>query len=164
MLKKIVFILVVFLSSCYNYNTPEKPSKLISKDKMVNILLDLKLANSVTGKDKNVLDSAKLIPEQFIYKKYNVDSIQFAESNAYYTFHMKDYTEIYAQVKDSLKRLESYYNEILAKEKEEKRKKDSIRRKKNKLKKPTKFEKNINKSTIDELEGLELIEPISDIN
>ncbi|GAB1856167.1 hypothetical protein MHTCC0001_10020 [Flavobacteriaceae bacterium MHTCC 0001] len=131
MLKNAIILccILVVVSSCYNYNKPDKPKNLISKDKMVGILLDLKLIESVTGRDKKVLDSAKVIPEHYVYKKYNIDSVQFAESNAYYAYFMDDYADIYQRVKDSLNTLKAQYQEIL----DEEKKKDSIAKAKKKL-------------------------------
>ncbi|GAL72724.1 DUF4296 domain-containing protein [Jejuia pallidilutea] len=103
----VLFCIVLGVSSCYQYNKPEKPKNLIPKEQMVNILLDLKLIGAVTGRDKEVLDSAKVVPESYVYKKYNIDSAQFANSNAYYTYYMKEYAEIYEKVKDSLSKLKN---------------------------------------------------------
>ena len=56
--KRIILYLgiVLFVAACYKYKAPKKPKHLISKDKMVNILLDLKLLSSTTGKNKRILD------------------------------------------------------------------------------------------------------------
>lgn len=151
----ILFCIVIGVSSCYQYNKPDKPKNLISKDEMVNILLDLKLIGAVTGRDKEVLDSAKVIPESYIYKKYNIDSIQFAESNAYYTFYMDEYAEIYESVKDSLSKLKTYYKDILDREREEKNIADSLKAVKRELE-ALEIEAEIH------TEELELIAPVSD--
>ncbi|WP_042244368.1 DUF4296 domain-containing protein [Jejuia pallidilutea] len=129
----VLFCIVLGVSSCYQYNKPEKPKNLIPKEQMVNILLDLKLIGAVTGRDKEVLDSAKVVPESYVYKKYNIDSAQFANSNAYYTYYMKEYAEIYEKVKDSLSKLKTYYTDILDRELKEKRKADSLKAAKREL-------------------------------
>ncbi|TBM99001.1 DUF4296 domain-containing protein [Hyunsoonleella flava] len=147
--------LLLGLSSCYKYNKPKKPKNLIPKEEMVHILLDLKYIGAVTGRDKKVLDSAKVNPEGYIYKKYNIDSAQFAESNAYYAYYMDDYAEIYQKVKDSLSKLKTHYTEILDKEREEKKKADSLKAIKREL-------EAIELEDEADLEQLELIEPVSD--
>ncbi|MEW4923645.1 DUF4296 domain-containing protein [Algibacter sp. 2305UL17-15] len=130
MLKKIIllFCVLIGVASCYKYNKPDKPEHLISKDEMVNILIDLRLMASVTGRDKKVLDSANVIPEQYIYQKYNIDSTSFAESNAYYAYYLDDYKDIYGRVKDSLTILKNHYKEILEEERKAKKEKDSLKR------------------------------------
>ncbi len=118
---------VMIATSCYKYNKPDKPKDLVSQETMVYVLLDLKLIGAVTGRDKKVLDSAKVDPEGYIYKKYGIDSTQFAQSNAYYTYYMDEYAEIYVKVKDSLSKLKTHYKAILDKERKEKKQADSLK-------------------------------------
>lgn len=163
--KKLIILccVLVSLSSCYKYNKPDKPKNLIPKDKMVYILLDLKLIGAVTGRDKEVLDSAKALPEPYVYKKYNVDSTQFAESNAYYAYFMDEYAEIYTKVKDSLNKLKSHYTTLLDQERLEKRKRDSLEKIQKELEKlEIDLEEGTEAEVISELEDIELIEPVSD--
>lgn len=95
---------------------------------MVNILIDLKLIASVTGGDDvKVLDSNNVQSQKYIYKKYNIDSTQFAMSNNYYAFHINDYEAIYTKVKDSLEALSRFYEDLELKELKERRTKDSIK-------------------------------------
>jgi len=129
-LKKIIPYIIVFLFvvSCYKFREPEKPKNLISKADMVNILIDLKLIASVTGGDDvKVLDSNNVQSQKYIYKKYNIDSVQFALSNNYYAFHINDYEAIYTKVKDSLEALSRFYEDLELKELKERRTQDSIK-------------------------------------
>ncbi|MFB9055463.1 DUF4296 domain-containing protein [Mariniflexile ostreae] len=77
----------------------------MSKQDMVNILIDLKLLTSATGKSREVLDKHGVEQETYIYKKYNIDSLQFALSNDYYSYYVTEYESIYAKVNDSLSRM-----------------------------------------------------------
>lgn len=132
-LKKTSYYLILLLlaTSCFNANKLEKPKNLIPKDKMVNILIDIKLLTSSHGKNKKTLEDNHIFPESYIYKKYNIDSLQFANSNSYYSFYVNEYSEIYQKIKDSLealrldlKKLEEL--EAAKKQEEAKRKKDSL--------------------------------------
>ena len=117
-------------TSCYQYNKPEKPKDLIPKDQMVNILIDVKLLTSANGKNKKNLETNNLHPETYIYRKYNIDSLRFANSNNYYSYYTKDYNEIYSKIKDSLKTLQKNLKDLDTKEEEEKeanRKRDSLK-------------------------------------
>lgn len=129
-LRKIIpysIVLLVFVS-CYKFKEPEKPKNLISKADMVNILIDLKIIASITaGDDVKVLDSNQVQSQKYIYKKYNIDSTQFALSNNYYAFHLKDYEDIYFKVKDSLEALSRFYEDLELKELKEKRTQDSLK-------------------------------------
>lgn len=123
-----IVVLLFVVTSCYKFKEPEKPKNLISKADMVNILIDLKLIASVTAaNDIKVLDSNYVHSEQYVYKKYNIDSTQFALSNNYYAFHLKDYEDIYTKVKDSLEALSRYYEDLELKELKERRTQDSIK-------------------------------------
>ena len=74
-----------------------------------------------------VADGSMLIAYDNSFEKYNIDSLQFAESNNYYAYHIKDYEEIYANVTDSLERLKVALKEIeLKEEKKKKKETDSI--------------------------------------
>jgi len=151
----ILFCVLIGISSCYQYKKPDKPKNLISKDEMVYILIDLKLIGAVTGRDKAVLDSAKVVPESYIYKKYNIDSTQFAKSNAYYTFYMDEYAEIYKRVKDSLSKLKVHYKKVLDREREEQWQADSLKAAKKEL-------EALEMDTEIGTEEIELIAPVSD--
>ncbi|MGB1309376.1 MAG: DUF4296 domain-containing protein, partial [Oceanihabitans sp.] len=88
------FLFVVFISlvfSCKHTNTPEKPENLIPKDKMVNILIDMSLFNAAKGVNKKMVENNGIVLEEYIYKKHNIDSLQFAESNTYYAYNIETY-------------------------------------------------------------------------
>lgn len=125
MTKRFFIILsILFLAtSCYKYDKPKKPQNLISKDKMVEVILDIRLISSANGRNKSILEKQNLTEKRFIYKKHNIDSIQFAESNAYYSYFVEDYNEIYGKVKDSLEDLKEYYDEMYKEEQKEKNEK-----------------------------------------
>jgi hypothetical protein len=126
------FLGIVFLvTSCYQYKKPEKPENLISKDKMVDILIDMRLITSASSSvvNKKILENHGVNPETYVFTKHNIDSLQFALSNDYYAFYSKDYEEIYDRVIDSLKNLGAFYKAIELKEEEAakaKKKQDSI--------------------------------------
>lgn len=130
MLKRlsISLTIVLIVTSCYQYNKPEKPKDLISKEQMVNILIDIKLLTSANGKNKKVLEDHTVYPESYIYKKYNIDSLRFANSNNYYAYYTEQYNEIYTRIKDSMVSLQNALKELDKKEEEE-RKKETQRRK-----------------------------------
>lgn len=115
-----------FVTSCFQYKKPEKPKNLISKEMMVNILIDSRLISSANGKNKTILIKNGLNEETYIYEKYKIDSLQFALSNRYYSFYTEEYETIYTKVIDSLEILKKDFKALEVVEK----KQDSI----NKLK------------------------------
>lgn len=122
----IYFLAIFLLVSCYSFQKPEKPNHLISKKEMVNIIIDLRLLASANGSNEKVLQDKGIYSEDFVFKKYNIDSLTFALSNDYYAYYVEDYDEIYTKVKDSFELLKKNLDELVIQEEEEKRKTDSI--------------------------------------
>lgn len=130
-LKRFIIYLgiVLFVTACYQYNKPVKPKNLISKKNMVDVLIDFKLISSANSVNRKIMENHGIYSESYIFKKHNIDSLQFALSNEYYAFNIKEYEEIYTNVKDSLEELQDIYKKLeLVEEAEAKaqKKKDSI--------------------------------------
>ena len=113
---------ILFFISCENMEV-KKPSNLISEDQMVEILYDMVLINSSKGVNKKLLQKNINNPEAYIFKKHNIDSLQFAESNAYYTFKNEVYKTIYEKLELKLTTQKTKLEALL---KEKKDIKDSI--------------------------------------
>ena len=103
----------------------KKPSNLISEDQMAAILYDMILINSAKGINKQLLEKNIKNPEKYIYKIYNIDSLQFVESNAYYTYKSDSYKAIYEKIEKKLEAQKKVYEALAA---EEKRVKDSLKK------------------------------------
>jgi len=127
-MRGIVICLCLLIVSCNNFKKPNKPENLISKDKMVEIIVDMTLLSSAKGSNKIILEVQGVLPEEYVYKRHNIDSVQFALSNEYYTFDIDEYESIYDKVSDSLTKLKTYYKKIEDEELKTKRIADSIRR------------------------------------
>lgn len=96
-MKKLVFIVAFFVFSCQN-NGVEKPDNLIEKDKMVDILYDVSLLEAVRSQGINGGVTSKEIND-FIKRKYNIDSTQFVKSNRYYAADVDEYKKMYEKIK-----------------------------------------------------------------
>ncbi|WP_053971105.1 DUF4296 domain-containing protein [Mangrovimonas sp. ST2L15] len=120
-------VLAVFLG-CHDVKMPEEPENLLSKEQMAHILLDLALVNSAKGVNKKMLENNGIVPDQYIYKKYQIDSLQFVENNNYYAYRVDDYDEIIQKVMDSLDVIRKGLSEEMKKEEERfRRKQDTIK-------------------------------------
>ena len=122
-------VLISLVFSCNNIDRPKKPDNLISTDRMVDIITDISLMNAAKGLNKDLLEKNAINPTNYIYKKYNIDSTQFASSNNYYAYDVKEYEKIYMKVKERLENKKAEY-ELL--QEQEKKEKDSIRKAKKK--------------------------------
>lgn len=140
-----LLILLLILSACYKVEKPNKPDNLISEDNMVSILVDMAIMSSAKGVNKSLIEKNGVVPDAYIYKKNNIDSTIFAQSNAYYAFDIKKYDAIYLRVKDSLTVLRDKYKAIETKEKKEKETKDYIRREKINLNKGEDVDRRLDK-------------------
>ena len=154
-IKHISFLVVfLILGSCYKVEKPNKPDKLISEDNMVIILVDMAIMSSAKGVNKSKIEKNGIVPDEYIYKKNNIDSITFALSNAYYAYDIKKYDAIYKRVKDSLTLVRVKYKAMDVKEKKEKEVKDSINRAKVNAEKRKNYDKNTKAKPIGK-DGLE---------
>ncbi len=100
MKKSILLGLIVLFFGC-NSNSVEKPKNLIGKDKMVDILYDISLLEAIKTQNINGGITVKM-GNDFIYKKYKIDSIQFAKSNKYYASDVEEYKKLFEKVKKRL--------------------------------------------------------------
>lgn len=100
-MKKIFFFCVVFLAVSCNNSVIEKPSNLIEKDKMVDILYDISLLETVKSQGiKSRISQSEI--NQYILKKYKIDSLQLISSNKYYASDAEEYKRMFEKVKAKL--------------------------------------------------------------
>ncbi|MFM2369319.1 MAG: hypothetical protein RL619_1619 [Bacteroidota bacterium] len=103
MMKKLISLLAIIfiLVSCKD-EVIKKPKRLIEKEVMVNIMYDLSLLEAIRYQNPASLDTFRINPKKYIYKKYKIDSLQFAQSNAYYASDYEEYANIVARLEDRL--------------------------------------------------------------
>jgi len=100
-MKKSITIACLLLSFISCNDGMEKPKNLIEKDKMVDILYDLTLLEAV--KSQNVGGGInKKMANEYVFKKYKIDSIQLAESNKYYASDVEEYKKMFEKIKQKL--------------------------------------------------------------
>lgn len=151
MIKQLKYILLLFVISCKNNSVdkPKKPDNLISKDKMVTVIYDISLMNAAKGSNKKLIENKGINPEDYIYKKHNIDSLQFALSNEYYSYRLETYEAIYNNVKVKLEKDKKRFNEMVL---AEKKVKDSLTKKlRQELKSSRKTDKLTPKNRLDSL-------------
>jgi hypothetical protein len=96
---RLITLLLAFLLVFVGCTTAiEKPKKLIEKDKMVDILYDIALLEAIKSQNVNGGISSKKANE-FLYKKYKIDSLQWEENNKYYASDIEEYKKMYEEVK-----------------------------------------------------------------
>lgn len=115
-----LFLGAILLVSCAE-KVVEEPENLIPKEKMTEILHDLAILNAAkSGASRKFKDSGIDVME-FLYKKYDIDSTQFSESDLYYASIPLEYQSIYENVEKRLGRKKDTLEAI------GKRRNDSVR-------------------------------------
>jgi hypothetical protein len=97
----IILVCCVFTFVSCNNSSVEKPKNLIGKDKMVDILYDMSILEAIKNQNIHGGISSK-VGNDYIYKKYKIDSIQFVKSNKYYAANIEQYKKMFEEVKTRL--------------------------------------------------------------
>ncbi|MBZ9629954.1 DUF4296 domain-containing protein [Salegentibacter sp. LM13S] len=125
MLKKLflLFFVVVAFVACQDIDKSERPGDLIPEDKMIDVIAEISLMQSARNFNKRIFENTGIKGREYIYEKYDIDSVQFKHSNDYYA----DNYEIYQRIYDSVKnRFEKMKVDLDTLQKQEQRLKDSI--------------------------------------
>ncbi|HEX8269966.1 MAG TPA: DUF4296 domain-containing protein [Flavobacterium sp.] len=102
-MKLLSALLIVLLAIGCGDSISDKPDNLIEKDVMVDILYDLSLMDAIKTQKPTILSENSIEPNIYIYRKYKIDSAQFAQSNRYYASEIKTYKKMYSEVEKRLK-------------------------------------------------------------
>lgn len=105
-MKYLFFILVLILTTTgCKQQLVDKPDNLIPPDKMEQILYDVSLLNAIKGVDVKLLEKNKIEPQEYLYQKYHIDSLQFSESSIYYASdNPEEYAKIFERIKTKLEK------------------------------------------------------------
>lgn len=101
-MKKLVYILLAVLAVACSDNTAPKPDKLLDKDEMADILYDIALIQAIKSYQPALLDSSNVNTHTYIYKKYSIDSLTFAQNHLYYASDIEGYEKIQKKVTDRI--------------------------------------------------------------
>ena len=96
-MKNIIFILLILIIPLGCALSDKKPDNLIGKELMENIIFDILILNSINV--NSLMSKIEVISDELIFERYSVDSIQFYESEMYYSKRPRDHSEIYSNVK-----------------------------------------------------------------
>lgn len=108
-------ILVAFvLNSCKQNGSvlPKKPDNLLSEEKMVDVLYEMAILSAAKSTNRKLLESNRVDPVKYVYTKHNIDSLQFAQSNDYYSLDLELYESIYNRVKTRLQADKAKFEEL----------------------------------------------------
>ena len=102
-----VFWILIGLAafSCQDVHKAEKPDDLIAEDQMIDILTELSLVQAARNFNKQKLEDLGINPDEYIYEKYGIDSLQFEKSSDYYAENYLEYDRMYDSVKTRIEKL-----------------------------------------------------------
>jgi hypothetical protein len=130
-MKKTLLLLTLLIGfiSCKE-EAVDKPDDLIAKDKMIDVMYDLSILDAIKYQNPTSLETYKINPSQYIYKKYKVDSAQFAQSNIYYASNYTDYKDMYDKLIQRIDEKKTVLDSLVIREdkKQAKIQADSIKR------------------------------------
>lgn len=102
-LNKIVLLVFLTLFFSCNEKLIDKPENLIAREKMVEVLKDLAIANAAKNTNIALLREHDLEPTAYVFEKHGIDSIQFTQSDTYYaSLPGGEYESIYKEVEQKL--------------------------------------------------------------
>ena len=116
-MKKILpFLAVLMLLVSCKKEVVKKPSRIIDRDKMVDIMYDLSILTAIKSQNPTSFSTYKINQNDYIFKKYKIDSVQFAQNNSYYASDYKEYKVMFGEVKSRLANKKSYIDLIVKKQ------------------------------------------------
>lgn len=126
---KIHFTIAILLLviGCQDVKYPEKPSNLIPKEKMIDILTEVYLSNAGRSYNLRIVRDSGYKLDSLMYKKYAIDSLQFAKSHAYYVNDLDNYAGMFDVVVLNLEKMKIGADSLKAQYEEHRRIKDSIK-------------------------------------
>jgi hypothetical protein len=93
----LMFLIVLLAFGC-DKHIVAKPENLIEEDKMIDILYDMAVIDAMKIQNINNLAIAGVNENDYILKKYKIDSLQFANSNKYYASDIDNYYKMYEKI------------------------------------------------------------------
>lgn len=116
-MKKILFILTtLFFLSCNNKSEIKKPNKFIESETMENILYDLALLQALKSYSPDKLKENSINPKTYIYQKYKIDSLQFAQNNIYYATQSDEYSLMFERISKKIQANKAKADTIISRE------------------------------------------------
>jgi len=109
-MKKLAIILLLALAVSCNNDAAPKPEHLLKEKEMENIFYDLTLLQSIKSSIPNLLDEKNVDAKHYIYKKYKIDSLTFAQNHIYYASDLEKYQKIQQKVSERLSKAKDSIN------------------------------------------------------
>ncbi len=100
MRKKVILLACLICLGCAPQNSVEPPEQLISPEKMEDVLYDLSLIKALKNTNFQTEESKSILTPDYLFKKHNIDSLQWEENLRYYSKNPKQFLLIYKKVQE----------------------------------------------------------------
>lgn len=104
--------LLIVLFGCNNSDV-EKPEKLLTEEQMAAIIYDISVIDAIRTHGR---EQSQSVNPEYIYKKYGIDSLQFAKNNTYYASDVSKYKKIYDKVNERVMAEKNAADSLLGKQ------------------------------------------------
>lgn len=101
-MKQLIYLLCIVTAISCSKNPVKKPERLLEEEVMVDIIYDVSLLQAIEGAYPNKLIEQNIKPNQFIFEKYQIDSVTYKENQLYYAADSRVYKRIYKKVSERL--------------------------------------------------------------
>lgn len=116
-MKKVVFLIVsMVLFSCSEKPVPE-PDTLLEEEVMVDILYDTAILQAVEAYLPDKLTTNNIKIKNYIYSKYNIDSVTYYQNQRYYASDSRKYRDMHTEVMERLEFEKTKTDTLLKQEK-----------------------------------------------
>lgn len=111
------FLIIIFITIVFSCNNASKNTQkdLLPESKMVEVLLDIHIAEAKVSEMKLNKDTAFAIYQELeneIWKKHQLDKAKFVKTKTFYINNLDLYENLYKKIIDSLGVMESYQNSL----------------------------------------------------
>ncbi len=106
MSKKLFLLAVLLIFTACGKDDVAIPQDVLTKEQMVDLLIDIRIAEGMVGSVTMSEDSARAVFQAFekrIFKEHQIDSVSYTRSHNFYLMHPNIYLEVTDAVLDSLK-------------------------------------------------------------
>ena len=100
MRKKVILLAFLIWLGCAPQNSVEPPEQLISPEKMEDVLYDLSLIKALKNTNFQKEESKSILTPDYLFKKHNIDSLQWEENLRYYSKNPKQFLLIFKKVQE----------------------------------------------------------------
>ena len=116
-MKKYLILIFLFSLIACKENPIPKPENDLGVETMIDIYYDIALLQASENYSPSTLTKNNVMVNNYIYKKYKIDSTTFVQNQHYYASDVKEYEKMYKKVVERIERQQAELEEFSTKKK-----------------------------------------------